>query len=76
MEQVTHRVDKYGARLFPFEWSGKNVRMSCYLESVAVIRIPHGLETSGHALSIAVLTSGTDLGAPRNGIPGRFGPFD
>src|SRR5579859_1396456 len=46
------------------------------LESVGVIGLAHCLEPERHALGVAVLAAGADLGAAGQWIPGCLCPLD
>ena len=54
----------------------RNKLEHCNVESASVIRLPHGLQSPGHALRIAVLAAPADLRAPGDRVPGGFGPFN
>lgn len=61
MEEVTHRVHEDKSWAAPFERSLDQMRMERNVESVSVVRIPHGLEPVCHPLGIAVETSSASL---------------
>ena len=74
--QVAHRVDEDGLGTFPAEREAEGVFVKGDFEAVTVMRVADGLEALGHALGVAMLAAGADLGTPRHGVPSCLGPFD
>src|SRR5574337_18657 len=58
------------------EWKLEHLFLKRDLKVVSVVVVAHGLKTMGEALRVTVLASRTDFRASRDGIPGRFGPFN
>lgn len=76
MKQVTHGIDENRPRFFPCKGLFKRMFMKSQLESVSIIILAHGFQAFGHAFGVAEFAAGTDLGATRERVPSRLGPFN
>jgi hypothetical protein len=76
VKEVAHRIYKHDSRLSPAARNVEQIGVQRHLKAVPVAITPHGREALCHALSVAVFATLTDLGTPRDGIPGHLGPLD
>ena len=76
MEEITHRIDKDGARLLPAQRNHQRILMKSKFETIGVIRLAHQFQPAREPLSIAVLAARADLVATGERVPGRLGPLD
>jgi len=76
VKEVAHGVDEDGLGLLPRQGEGEHLGLQGEGEAVDVVGLPHRLEALGHPLGIAVQAARADFGAPRDGVPGGFGPLD
>jgi hypothetical protein len=70
VEEVAHAVDEDPSRLAPAKGEPELIWMESDLKAIPVTRVPHGLQSPGEPLRIAVLAARADLGAPRDWVPG------
>ena len=69
MKKVTHRIYEDAFRVPPVEWGIKPFRMDLH-----ICEFPLSPKAFCHALRIAILTAGTHLGTPGDGVPGNITP--
>src|SRR5712691_6987657 len=76
VEQITHRVDEYHLRLAPAQGFTKLLRNETQIEAFLEGMSFYSAETLGEPFRVAMLTTGTDLRAAANRVPGCVGPLD
>lgn len=76
VEEVAHRVDEDDLGFLPAQWDFEGLGLQRDGKSIAIGRLSHRLQPARHALRIAMLAAGADLGTASDRVPGGFGPFD
>ena|SRR6266571_7923782 len=76
MKEIAHGIDEHYAWLTPTPRNIHEIGVQRYLKAISVTVAAHCLQASRHALSVAVLASLANLGAPSDRIPGHLGPFN
>ena len=76
MEEIAHRVDEDGARLFPFQWESETLGPKLEIKPLLKRMTWHTTEPLGKCLGVTVFTAWTDFRAPSDWVPGGVGPLD
>ena len=76
MEKVAHGIHEDHARRSPAERLLQSLWTQSQIEASLEWMTRSTTKSFGEALGIAVITSGADLRATGDGVPGRVSPFD
>lgn len=76
MEQVAHGIHENQSGLLPCQWLIDYIWLKSKLESIAIARLSHRLQSFGHSFRVAMLATGTYLRATRYGVPSSVSPLD
>ena len=76
MEEIAHRVDEDGARLFPSQGKVQTLGPKLEVEPLLKRMTRHAAKPFCKRLGIAVLAARTYLRAAGDWVPGGVGPFD
>ena len=76
MEEITHGVDEDAAGRSPFKRLLKTFRPQCEIETVFERMPGHVPKSFCKPLRATEVTSARNLGATRNRVPRRIGPFN
>ena len=76
MEEVAHRVDEDGTRLFPFQGKLKPFRPQLEIEPLLKRMTWHSAKPLRERLGVTMLATRADFRAAGDGVPGGISPFD
>src|SRR5215472_103157 len=76
VKKIAHGIYKNHPRTFPGEWLQKPLRPKRQIEASFKWVPQHSAESFGKSRGVTIVTSGADLCAPRDWVPGCVCPFD